>query len=60
MNYKLIKREIETEFGTEIAVSKEYNLNKEQYKNRLWVFQPQDPEFIKLNETMIQKGLWQW
>lgn len=59
MNYKLIKREIETEFGTEIAVSKEYNLNKEQYKNRLWVFQPQDPEFIKLNETMIQKGLWQ-
>ena len=60
MNYTLIKREIETEFGKEIAVIKKHNLNKEQYKDRLWVFQPQDPEYIHLNEQMIKKGIWQW
>jgi hypothetical protein len=58
MNYKLQKREITTEYGTEIVVEKKYNLNKDQGKNRLWVFQPQDPTFIALNNKMKGAGLW--
>ena len=58
MEFKLIKREIETDFGKEIVIEKKYNLFKDQSKNRLWVMQPQDPQFIKLNNVMIQKGLW--
>lgn len=58
MGFKLIKREIETDFGKEIVIEKKYNLYKDQSKNRLWVMQPQDPQFIKLNNVMIQKGLW--
>lgn len=58
MEFKLIKREIETDFGKEIVIEKKYNLYKDQPKNRLWVMQPQDPQFIALNNKMIQKGLW--
>lgn len=57
-NYKLIKREIETENGKEIVVEKKYNLNKDQWQNRLWVMQPQDPVFIALNNKMKGAGLW--
>lgn len=58
MNYDIIRREITTEYGTEIVIEKKYKLYKDQWKNRLWVMQPQDPQFIKLNNTMIQKKLW--
>lgn len=57
-NYKLIKREIETKNGKEIVVEKKYNLNKDQWQNRLWVMQPQDPVFVALNNKMKQAGLW--
>lgn len=59
MNYKLTKKEITTEeYGTEIVVEKKYNLNKDQWQNRLWIFQPQDPVFINLNNKMKGIGLW--
>ena len=58
MNYTMIKREVNTEYGTEIVVEKKYNLFKEQYKNRLWVMQPRDPRFITLNNKMKEQGLW--
>ena len=58
-NFKIIKREVITEFGTEIAVIKKYNLDKEQWKNRIWVFQPQDKEFQYLKEQMEVRGLWE-
>ena len=54
----MIKREVNTEYGTEIVVEKKYNLFKEQYKNRLWVMQPRDPRFVALNNKMKEQGLW--
>ena len=57
-NFKILKREIETDLGTEIVIEKRYNLFKDQEKNRLWVMQPQDPQFLKLQEKMQQAGLW--
>lgn len=56
--YNLLKREITTEFGTEIVIEKKYKLFKDQYKNRLWVLQPQDPRFVALNNKMKEQGLW--
>lgn len=58
-NFKIIKREIITSFGKEIVIEKKYNLNKEQWKNRIWVFQPQDKEYQYLKEQMEVRGLWQ-
>lgn len=56
--YNLLKREITTEFGTEIVIEKKHKLFKDQYKDRLWVLQPQDPRFIALNNKMKEQGLW--
>lgn len=58
MNFKMLKREITTEHGTEIVVEKKHNLFKDQWKDRLWVFQPQDPVFKQLNNKLKQQGLW--
>ena len=58
MNYKLLKREVTTEHGQEIVVEKKYNLFKDQWQNRLWVFQPQDPVFVQLDTKMKEQGLW--
>lgn len=58
MNFTLIKREVTTDYGKEIVVEKKYNLFKDQWQNRLWVFQPQDKEFIALNNKMRKAGLW--
>lgn len=58
MNYKLVKREIETDNGHEIVVEKKFNLFKDQWQNRLWVFQPKDPVYISLNNKMTSLGLW--
>jgi len=58
MDFQLVKREVTTDYGKEIVVEKKYNLFKDQYKNRLWVFQPQDKEFITLNNQMRKAGLW--
>lgn len=56
--YNLLKREITTEFGTEIVIEKKHKLYKDQYKDRLWVLQPQDPRFVALNNKMKEQGLW--
>ena len=56
--YNLLKREITTEFGTEIVIEKKHKLFKDQYKDRLWVMQPQDPRFVALNNKMKEQGLW--
>ena len=56
--FKLLKREVTSPFGTEMVVEKKYNLFKDQWQNRLWVFQPQDPTFVKLNNEMIARGIW--
>ena len=56
--YNLLKREITTEFGTEIVIEKKHKLFKDQYKDRLWVMQPNDPRFIALNNKMKEQGLW--
>lgn len=56
--YNLLKREITTDFGTEIVIEKKHKLFKDQYKDRLWVLQPQDPRFIALNNKMKEQGLW--
>ena len=56
--YNLLKREITTDFGTEIIIEKKHKLYKDQYKNRLWVMQPQDPRFVALNNKMKEQGLW--
>lgn len=56
--YNLLKREITTEFGTEIVIEKKHKLFKDKYKDRLWVLQPQDPRFIALNNKMKEQGLW--
>ena len=56
--YNLLKREITTEFGTEIIIEKKHKLYKDQYKDRLWVMQPQDPRFVALNNRMKEQGLW--
>ena len=56
--YNLLKREVTTEFGTEIVIEKRHKLFKDQYKDRLWVMQPQDPRFIALNNKMKEQGLW--
>ena len=58
MNYMLIKREVTTEYGQEVAIEKRYKLNKDQNKNKLWVMQVEDPRYIALNNKMIQAGLW--
>ena len=58
MNYVLIKREVTTEYGQEVAIEKRYKLNKDQNKNKLWVMQAEDPRYIELNNKMIQAGLW--
>ena len=58
MNYVLIKREVTTEYGQEVAIEKRYKLNKDQNKNKLWVMQVEDPRYIALNNKMIQAGLW--
>jgi hypothetical protein len=58
MNYTMIKREVNTEYGTEIVVEKKYKLFKDQYKNRLWVMQPRDPQFVALDNKMKEQGLW--
>lgn len=56
--YNLLKREITTEFGTEIVIEKRHKLYKDQYKDRLWVMQPRDPRFVALNNRMKEQGLW--
>lgn len=56
--YSLLKREVTTEFGTEIVIEKRHKLFKDQHKDRLWVLQPQDPKFIALNNKMKEQGLW--
>lgn len=58
MNYTLTKRHINTEYGEEIVIEKRHNLNKDRYNDRLWVMQPQDPQFIALNNKMKEQGLW--
>ena len=58
MLFTLVKREVTTDYGKEIVVEKKYNLFKDQWQNRLWVFQPQDKEFIALNNKMKGLGLW--
>lgn len=58
MNFTLIKREVETDNGKEIVVEKKYNLFKDQWQNRLWVFQPQDRTYLALNKKMKEAGLW--
>lgn len=58
MNYEIIKREINTNYGKEIVVEKKYKLFKDQWQNRLWVFQPQDSTFLKLQNKMQFAGLW--
>lgn len=40
MSYKITTREITTDYGTEIIVEKKHNLNKDKWKDRLWVIQP--------------------
>jgi len=57
-HYDIIKREIQTTYGTEIVIEKKYKLFKDQYKNRLWVLQPQDPKFIALTNKMKEQGIW--
>ena len=56
--YNLLKREITTEFGTEIVIEKKHKLFKDQYKDRLWVMQPRDPRLVALNNKMKEQGLW--
>ena len=56
--YNLIRRVINTEYGQEVIIEKKYKLNKDQYKNRLWVLQPQDPQLVALNNKMKEQGLW--
>jgi len=58
MNFTLVKREVTTDYGKEIVVEKKYNLFKDQWQNRLWVFQPQDKEFVTLDNKMRKAGLW--
>lgn len=58
MNYVLIKREVTTEYGQEVAIEKRYKLNKDQNKNKLWVMQAEDPRYIELNNKMKAAGLW--
>ena len=58
MNFTLIKREVTTNYGKEIVVEKKYNLFKDQWQNRLWVFQPQDKTYLALNNKMKEAGLW--
>ena len=58
MNYVLIKREVTTEYGQEVAIEKRYKLNKDQNKNKLWVMQIEDPRYIELNNKMKAAGLW--
>ena len=50
--YNLLKREITTEYGTEIVIEKKHKLFKDQYKDRLWVMQPRDPR-LKAIEKFI-------
>ena len=50
--YNLLKREITTEFGTEIVIEKKHKLYKDQYKDRLWVLQPQDPRLKAIEKHM--------
>lgn len=56
--YNLIRRVINTEYGQEVVIEKKYKLHKDQYKNRLWVLQPQDPQLVALNNKMKEQGLW--
>ena len=56
--YNLLKREVTTEFGTEIVIEKKHKLYKDQYNDRLWVMQPNDPRFVALNNKMKEQGLW--
>ena len=58
MLFTLVKREVETNYGKEIVVEKKYNLFKDQWQNRLWVFQPQDKTYLALNNKMKEAGLW--
>ena len=58
MLFTLVKREITTDYGKEIVVEKKYNLFKDQWQNRLWVFQPQDKTYLALNNKMKEAGLW--
>ena len=58
MLFTLVKREITTDYGKEIVVEKKYNLFKDQWQNRLWVFQPQDKTYLTLNSKMKEAGLW--
>jgi len=58
-NYKLLKREVTNPInGKEIVIEKKYNLFKDQWQNRIWVLQPQEPAYIKLNNKMKELGLW--
>lgn len=50
--YNLIRRVINTEYGQEVVIEKKYKLNKDQYKNRLWVLQPQDPRLKAIEQHM--------
>ena len=51
--FKWFKREVQTENGIEVVVEKRYNLFKDQWQNRLFVFQPQDP-VLKFMDSKIQ------
>lgn len=58
MNFILTKTEIETEYGKEIVIQKKYKLFKDQWQNRLWVFQPQDKTYLTLKRIMEENGQW--
>ena len=56
MEFKIIKKEIITDFGKEIVILKKYNLDKNQWRNRIWVFQPQDKEYLQIKDKLEE--LW--
>lgn len=43
MEFRWVKREFYGEYGKEIILEKRYSLFKDQWKNRLFVLQPNDP-----------------
>lgn len=47
-NFKILMREITTQYGKEIVIEKRYNLFKDRWQDRLWVVGPNDPILDKL------------
>lgn len=56
--YILLKRTINNEYGQEIVLEKRHKRQKDRWKDRLWVLQPQDPQFIAIDTEMKKRGLW--